>query len=108
MCVWFLGYSPIIFYKLSPFFFDLEKFFPISTGIDTLWVQLLLEFPTNHFGIMHICSTWSEDVRVVLRLSSYCSDLKVTSFTDKAMMLWDACQQLAFIMYNDLYLSDNN
>ena len=57
---------------------------------------------------MHICSTWSEDVRVVLRLSSYCSDLKITSFTDKAMMLWDACLQLAFIMYNDLYLSDNN
>ena len=36
---------------------------------------------------MHICSTWSEDVCVVLGLSSYRSDLKVTSFTDKAMML---------------------
>ena len=58
-------------------FFDLEKVFPTSIGIDTLQEQLLLEFSTNHFETMHICSTWSEDVHEVLELSSYHSDLKV-------------------------------
>ena len=37
----------------------------ISIRIDILWVQLLLEFFTDHFETMHTCSTWSEDVRVV-------------------------------------------
>ena len=30
-----------------------------------MWAQLL-EFSTDHFETMHICSTWSEDVPVVL------------------------------------------
>ena len=42
--------------------------------METLWAQLLLEVSTNH-----IYSTWSEDVRVFLGLSSYHSDLKVTT-----------------------------
>ena len=37
-----------------------------------MWAQLLLVFSTNHFETMHICSTWSEDVRVVL-VRSYLS-----------------------------------
>ena len=60
---------------------------PISIGIDTLWAQLLLEFFTNHFETMHICSTWSEDVRVVLGLSFYHTSLKVTTLYQKAMTL---------------------
>ena len=82
MCVWFCGYPPIIFYQL----FTLYTYFfpgPISIGVDTLWAQLLLEFYTNHFKTMHICATWSEDVRVVSRLSSY--HKKAQPFTDKAM-----------------------
>ena len=80
LCVWFWGHPPIIFYQLSSTFFDLVFFpGPISIGIDTLWAQLLLEFFTNHFETMHICSTWTEDVRVVLGLSTYHTDLKVST-----------------------------
>ena len=50
-----------------------KNFFPscITIRIDTLWAQLLLEFSTDHFETMHICFTWSEDVHLVLGLSSY-------------------------------------
>ena len=51
-------------------FFDLVFFFfssgPITIRIDTLWAQLLLEFSTHHFETMHICSTLSINVCVVL------------------------------------------
>ena len=68
MCVWFKGYPPIICYQL--FLLFLQSFpGPISIGIDT-----------NHSEIVHICSKWSEDVRVVLGLSSYYTDLKLTLF----------------------------
>ena len=73
-----LGLSSHYFYQLfPPFFFTFFFFFfpgPISIGIDTMWAQLLLEFSTNHFETMHICSTWSENVPVVLGLSSYYTD----------------------------------
>ena len=82
MCVWFRGYPPIIFYQLFHCF-DLV-FSRSSTGIDTLWVQLL-EFFTNHFETMHICFTWSDDVQVVLGLSSYHTILKSQPYTDKAI-----------------------
>ena len=36
-------------------------------------------FPIKSVQTMHICSTWSEDVSVVLGLSSYHTDLKVTT-----------------------------
>ena len=94
-----LGVSSHYFFINFSHFFD--KFFPgpISIGIDTLWAQLLLEFSTNHFGTMHICSTWSEDVPVVLGFSSCHTDLKSEPFTDIAMMLGDACPQWAFILH---------
>ena len=77
-------------------FFDLIFPGPICIGIDTLRVQLLLQFSTNHSETMHICSTWSEDVHVVLGLSSYHTDLKKSQlFTDKAMTSGDACLQLS-------------
>ena len=52
MCVWFWSYPPIIFYQLFSLFWLI--FFPISVGIDTLWVQLLLEFSTNHFETIFV------------------------------------------------------
>ena len=60
----FWGYSPVIFINLFHFF-DL-----VFSRSDTLWAQLLLEFSTDHFETVHICSTWSADVHVVLGLSS--------------------------------------
>ena len=39
--------------------------------IDTLWAQLLLEFSTDHFELMHTCSTWSVGMHLVLGLSSH-------------------------------------
>ena len=80
MCLQFWGYPPIIFYQLFPHFWLRLFPGPISIGIDTLWAQLLLEFSTNSFETMHICSTWSEDVCVVLGLSSHYMDLKLTTF----------------------------
>ena len=74
------GLSSQYFYQPSPFLvFDLVFSGPVSIGIDTLWPQLLMDFSTNHFETMHICSTWFEDVRVVFGLSSYHTDLKVTT-----------------------------
>ena len=80
MVWWFGMILPLLFIIFSTVltWFFLGRF---SIGIDTctLWAELLLEFSTNHFETMHICSTWSEDVRVVLGLSSYHTDLKVTT-----------------------------
>ena len=75
-----LGLSSHYFIHFFPLFG--LSFFPgpISIGIDTLWAQLLLEFSTNRFETMHICSISSEDVYVVFGLSSYHTDLKVTTF----------------------------
>ena len=42
----------------------------ITIRMDTLWVQLHLEFSTDHFETMHTCSTLSVNVRVVFGLSS--------------------------------------
>ena len=78
MSVWFWGYPPIIFYQFYSTFVTYFVTGPVSSGIDTLWAQLL-EFSTDHFEIMHICSTWSEDVRAVLGLSSCYTDLKLTT-----------------------------
>ena len=71
--VFVMGYPPIIYYHFFPFFFFFFFFFfgvfqsPISIRIDTLWVQLILQFSTHSFFIpTHTCSTWSEDMRVVL------------------------------------------
>ena len=66
MCMCFWDYPPVIFYQLFPLFQHRQ----ISIRIDTLWVQLILEFSTDHFETIHTCSTWSEDVHVVLGLSS--------------------------------------
>ena len=51
----------------------------LSFRINILWAQLLLELSTDHFETMHICSTESEDFRVVLGLSSYYTDLDLTN-----------------------------
>ena len=56
----FWGYIHIIFI-IFPHFFDLVFPGPISIGKD---IFCLLEFFTDHFETMHICSTWSEDVCV--------------------------------------------
>ena len=72
-CACGLGVIPLFF--LSSFFsvFRLSFFFPgpISIRIDILCVQLLLSVSTDHLETMHICSTWSEDVHVVLGLSCH-------------------------------------
>ena len=59
---------PSFFYQLFPFFRCFSG--SISIRIDNLWVQIILEFSTNHFETMHTCSTWSIDVHVVLGLWS--------------------------------------
>ena len=61
--VW--GYPPIIL------LFPLFRPGLITIRIDTLWKQLLLQFSIDHFETMHTCSTQSENVHVVLGLSSY-------------------------------------
>ena len=68
--------SPTCF--LSTFSTFLTYFFPgpVSIEIDTLWAQLL-EFLPVIMKLLYICSTWSEDVCVVLGLSSY--HIKVTT-----------------------------
>ena len=71
MCMWFWGYPPIIFITFFHFFGLVFFPGPISIRIDILWAQLLLNFFTDHLETMHTCFTWSEDVRVVLGLSSH-------------------------------------
>ena len=58
----------VIRYFLSTFSTFPTSFFPgsIITRINTLWVQLLLEFSTDHFHTMRTRSTSSVDVHVVL------------------------------------------
>ena len=63
--MWFLSYSPMIFYLLIPLF-RLSFPGPINTRLDTLWAHLLLDFSTDHLETIHTYSTWSEDVHVVL------------------------------------------
>ena len=46
MCICFWGYSPIISHQLFSTFFNVFHV-PISIGIDTLWVQLTLQFSTH-------------------------------------------------------------
>ena len=61
-------------YYFITFLHFFDSFFfsgQITIRIDTSWVQLLLEFSTDHFKTMHTCSTWSVDVHVVLGLSSH-------------------------------------
>ena len=54
------------------YFFNLVFFSGLITiRIDTLWMQLLLEFSTDQFETMHICLTWFVDVHVVLGLSFF-------------------------------------
>ena len=77
MVLGFCHYFFIIFFCFH--FFGLVFRGPISIGIDTLWAQLFLEFSTNHFETMHIFSTWSENVYVVLGIYSYSTDLKLTT-----------------------------
>ena len=87
MCMWFWGYTPVIFFY--HFFFSLFFYFPgpISTRIDTLWAQILLEFSTNHFETTYVCSTWSEDVCCGFGVILLSYRLKLTTFTNKAMLL---------------------
>ena len=44
---------------------------PIITGIDTLWVLLLLEFSTDHFETIHICSICACGFGVILLLYGF-------------------------------------
>ena len=41
---------------------------PVSIKTYILWAQLLLDFSTDHLETMHTCSSWSEDVHIVLSL----------------------------------------
>ena len=76
MCMWFWGYPPIIFinffFFFFFFFFSFLYFFDlvfqdlITINLDLMWAQHLLDFSTDHLETMHTCSTWYEDVRVVL------------------------------------------
>ena len=65
-----LGLSSQYFWSLFS-----TSFFPgpITIRLDTLWAQLLLEFSTNHFETNLTCTSWSEDVHVVLGSSSHFS-----------------------------------
>ena len=60
-------------YFLSTFFRFLDLVFPgpINIRIGNLWAQLLLDFSTDHLETKCTCSTWSEDVHVVLELSCH-------------------------------------
>ena len=69
MCMWFWGYPSFILSTFSAFLTYLFQG-PVIIRIDILWAQLLLDFSTDHLENMHTCSTWSEDVHVVLGLSS--------------------------------------
>ena len=51
-----LELSSTYFFVNFFYFFDLVFSRPITIRIDTLWVQLLREFSTNHFETMHTCS----------------------------------------------------
>ena len=70
---------PLFFYHLFRLF-DLVFPCPITIRNDTLWAQLL-EFPTGHFETIHISSTWSENVLIVLRLSYYYLLLTFSTFS---------------------------
>ena len=72
MCIWFWGYPPLFFINFFLFYY-LIFFFSgqITIRIDTLRVQLFLEFSTHHFETRHTCSTWCVDVLVALGLSSH-------------------------------------
>ena len=65
-----LGYLPIIFYQLL-LRFDLVFPGSVSIRIDTLRAQHLLKFSTDHFETMRTSSSLSENVHVVLGLSSH-------------------------------------
>ena len=70
MCMWFWGYPAIIFFELFAFFFN--SFFSCDTMPRTgLWAQLLLQFYTKLFEILQVFLSWSEDVHVLLGLSSH-------------------------------------
>ena len=60
-------------YFLSPFSAFLTYFFPgpISIRIDVGATPPRLFFFTDHLETMRTCSTWSEDVHVVLGLSCH-------------------------------------
>ena len=80
---------------ISPYFFP----GPISIRTDILWAQLLLDFSTDYLETMHTCSTWSEDVRVVLGysaiifffLSTFCTFSIYLFFFRCDTMTWIAC-----------------
>ena len=63
-----LELSSLNFLSVFFYFFNLDFSRSISIRIDILWAQLL-DFSTNHLETMHTCSTWSEDLHVVLGLS---------------------------------------
>ena len=57
---------------LSSRYFFIKVFdLVFSSRIDTLWAQLLLEFSLDHLETVHTCSTWYEEVCVVLGLSCH-------------------------------------
>ena len=71
MCMWFWDYPATSF--INFFLLFQVSFFPspISIRIDILWAQLLPDFSADHLETMHTCSTWSEDLPVVLGLSCH-------------------------------------
>ena len=52
-----LGLSSRYFYQFFFYFFYFVFSRFVSIIMDTLWAQLLLGFPTDHFETMHTCST---------------------------------------------------
>ena len=58
ICVWFWGYSPVMFYQPFPLF--RLRFFSIqiSIRIDILSLQFLLDFSTDYLETMHTCSVY--------------------------------------------------
>ena len=96
ICIWFCGYHHVIFYQLFPLF--RLSFFSgqITIRIDILWAQILLEFSTDHLKTRHTCSTWSEDVHVVLGLSchylfsTFCFFFQLSFFSYDTIM-WVTC-----------------
>ena len=66
MCMCFWGYPPVICYQLFFNFFD-ALLGPVNIRIDTLWVQLILQFSTYNFNYAYLLYTVC-GLGVILRL----------------------------------------
>ena len=78
--------------------FYLTYFFPspVSIRIDILCAQLLLDFSIDHLETMHTCSTWSENVCVILGLSCHYLFSTFYTFSTKFLVHLSGSDKLSF------------